>query len=308
MKTSQEMVKFCRQYKLGTGLTKRGDLKHFKVIEQELEPDENIYAAWIALNFRNNVKWAGLFACAATNKSLILSQKKMFGVNTQILPLCDVQNISLTEPKKFMSIFSIKSINETLEIEMNSVEAQNTYEYLSNLEAFSKVSFEKPKATTKTKTRMKNRTSIVPLPEFPQVDKYGNKILRTVSFTLSGVNHVHDGSDPQKIIKPSLRGQWLTLKAEPQNKYDNTAVKVLYKGKYIGWLPNTNETLAQWDAKKMISRRLCRGMEVLARFDATDSLQIGGYDLDELDPRINKYMFETAIITCAIYEFPRSGN
>ena len=68
------------------------------------------------------------------------------------------------------------------------------------------------------------------LPEFPPIGKDGTKIMKTVTFTLSGVNHKHDGSDPQKVIKPGMKGQWLTLQADSKNKYDETAVKVLYNG------------------------------------------------------------------------------
>lgn len=37
----------------------------------------------------------------------------------------------------------------------------------------------------------------IQIPEFPPVGKDGTKLMRTEEFTLSGVNHVHDGCDPQ---------------------------------------------------------------------------------------------------------------
>ena len=144
----------------------------------------------------------------------------------------------------------------------------------------------------------------IPVPDFPQTSKDGTKLIRTMEFTLSGVNHVHDGSDPQKVIKPGMKGQWLTLQADSKNKYDETAVKVLYNGQYIGWLPQSNISLDESKAKQMIFKRLCHGMEVLARLDHTTYSQVGGWDLDENDPRIDKYQFTSAVITCAIYELP----
>lgn len=147
--------------------------------------------------------------------------------------------------------------------------------------------------------------SKIKLPEFPKVNKNGLPLMKTVEFTLSGVNHIHDGSDPQKIINRYLKGQWLTLKAEPDNKYDNTAIKVLYNNKYIGWIPASRTTLTQNDAKKMIFKRLTNDMEVLARFDNITVVQIGGYDLDDSDPRISEYEYNSAIVTCAIYELPK---
>lgn len=144
----------------------------------------------------------------------------------------------------------------------------------------------------------------IPVPDFPQTSKDGTKLIRTMEFTLSGVNHVHDGSDPQKVINRNMKGQWLTLQADPKNKHDGTAVKVLYNGQYIGWLPASNISLSERDVKNMIFKRLTHGLEVLARFEHTTYIQVGGWDLDENDPRIDKYQFTSAVITCAIYELP----
>lgn len=143
----------------------------------------------------------------------------------------------------------------------------------------------------------------IKLPDFPKTNRDGTELMKTVQFTLSGVNHIHDGSDPQKVIKSSLKGQWLTLKAEPKNKYDDTAVKVLYNGQYIGWIP-MNEV----STKKMIFKRLMDGLEVLARFDNITNVQVGGYHLDDMDPKIDKHIFNSAVVTCGIYELPKKHN
>lgn len=144
----------------------------------------------------------------------------------------------------------------------------------------------------------------IPIPDFPSTCKDGTKLMRTMEFTLSGVNHVHDGSDPQKVITPSMKGQWLTLQPDLHNKYDGTAVKVLYNGQYIGFLPASNISLSERDVKNMIFKRLSHGLEVLARFEHTTSIQVGGWDLDDDDPRLSDYEFTSAVITCAIYELP----
>lgn len=152
--------------------------------------------------------------------------------------------------------------------------------------------------------REQRKYDAIPVPDFPQTSKDGTKLMKTIEFTLSGVNHVHDGSDPQKVINRNMKGKWLTLQADPQNKYDETAVKVLCDGKYIGWLPATRISLAERDAKNMIFQRLAHGLEVLARFEHTTLIQIGGWNLDEGDPRLSDYEFTSAAITCAIYELP----
>ncbi len=152
--------------------------------------------------------------------------------------------------------------------------------------------------------REQRQYDTIPIPDFPQTSKDGTKLMRTMEFTLSGVNHVHDGSDPQKVINRNMKGQWLTLQADPKNKYDGTAVKVLYNGQYIGWLPASNISLSERDVKDMIFKRLTHGLEVLARFEHTTFIQVGGWDLDENDPKLSDYEFTSAVITCAVYELP----
>lgn len=47
-------------------------------------------------------------------------------------------------------------------------------------------------------------------------------------------------------------GDTLTLERDPENEYDYNAVKVLFEGEFIGFIPKTdNAFLASWlDAKK----------------------------------------------------------
>ena len=85
-----------------------------------------------------------------------------------------------------------------------------------------------------------------------------------------------------------MKGQWLTLQADPNNQYDSQAIKVLYNGQYIGWLP-----LNGGNVKSMIFERLVHGLDVPARFEHTTSIQIGGWDLDENDPKLSDYAVST---------------
>ena len=143
----------------------------------------------------------------------------------------------------------------------------------------------------------------IPIPEFPPVGKDGTKLMHKVEFTLTGVNHVHDDCDPQKILNPMMKGQWLTLQVEPDNEYDSQAIKVLYNGQYIGWIP-ADVDLNQRDKRRMMFERLMHGLDVPARFEHTTFIQVGGWDLDDNDPKLSDYEFTSAVITCGIYQIP----
>lgn len=147
---------------------------------------------------------------------------------------------------------------------------------------------------------------------FPEIDASGNKLLKTVSYTLTGVNHTHLGSDPQKVISKKLRGSQLELRADVENEYDPYAVMVLYDGKYIGWLPAKNEDYRERDAKIRIFQHLTSGVPVLAKFDDISTIKISQWDYDDEGDEDDGYFitqrYITADITCAIYEQPNAGK
>lgn len=136
--------------------------------------------------------------------------------------------------------------------------------------------------------------------KFPETDAQGRKLRRTYQFTLSGTNHKHDGVVPEQILNQSMVGDPVTLVWDEGNRYDPGAVKVLWNGKYIGWLPNRE--LEDATNKKAILRRLDRGMEVPAYIMSVHSQPIrakeGGEWVDTLTT--------TADIEVAAYEIKRT--
>lgn len=97
---------------------------------------------------------------------------------------------------------------------------------------------------------------------FPSYDQNGNEFFRTYEFTLTGTRHKHDGNYGEKYIKESIIGDDVQLVWDKDNPYDREgwAVKVLWNGHYLGWLPADSGMMRQ-----PIVLRLERGETVLAR-------------------------------------------
>ena len=96
--------------------------------------------------------------------------------------------------------------------------------------------------------------------EFPDTDGHGHHILTVYDMNVSGVFREQNGIDPQSIIPNLYPGEQILLEADPNNEFDEYAVKVkILNGIQIGWLP-MGENL-QMD----ISRRLNAGQTVYAR-------------------------------------------
>lgn len=95
---------------------------------------------------------------------------------------------------------------------------------------------------------------------FPQKDRNGNSLLTVYDLNVTGTMHLHDGIDPQLIIPQLFEGDQILLEADPNNKYDSSAVKVkTTQGWQIGWLPSDEKL--QYD----VFCRLMEGQEVYAR-------------------------------------------
>lgn len=61
---------------------------------------------------------------------------------------------------------------------------------------------------------------------------------RTFLLGVAGESHPNrDGSSRQAIIRRCRRGDTVTLEPEPDNPYDNLAVKVVHAAGQVGYLP-----------------------------------------------------------------------
>ena len=136
--------------------------------------------------------------------------------------------------------------------------------------------------------------------KFPETDAQGRKLRRTYQFTLSGTNHKHDGVVPEQILNQSMVGDPVMLVWDEGNRYDPGAVKVLWNGKYIGWLPSRE--LEDVTNKKAVLRRLHRGMVVPACITSVHSQSVRAKE----DGEWVDVMTTTADVEVAAYEIKRA--
>ena len=135
---------------------------------------------------------------------------------------------------------------------------------------------------------------------FSETDAQGRRLRRTYQFTLSGTNHKHDGVVPEQILNQSMVGDPVMLVWDEGNRYDPGAVKVLWNGKYIGWLPSRE--LEDVTNKKAVLRRLHRGMVVPACITSVHSQSVRAKE----DGEWVDVMTTTADVEVAAYEINRA--
>lgn len=149
---------------------------------------------------------------------------------------------------------------------------------------------------------------------FPPIDERGRQLTQTASFTLSGVNHIHDNSDPQDVFSSGIPPKSpLTLCADPQNRFDDHAIKVFFGDKYIGWIPNSDISAKDRQTKNLIFDLLISGETIQAQFDGYNHIKVydqtsdDDYGLDEddddasIEGEDNYTWYKTADVLCAIY-------
>lgn len=123
MKTAKKMYQFCIDHNYGSGMTKNWGLKHFMLIEQALESDENVLMCFIGLhNYISPTKHDNNFAYAITDKRIIMAQKKMIG---QIFQTVEIENLNdvTMNTGMLMGIITIDTMKERFNVAVEKSQA-----------------------------------------------------------------------------------------------------------------------------------------------------------------------------------------
>ncbi len=125
MRTAEEMYNYCTENGYGSGLSKKWGIKHFKVIEDNLREDEEVYMAFIGLkDYKSMTKHDNNYAYAITNKRIMFGQKKMFGENFKSVVLDRINDIS-SSTGAMLGIVTIDTLGETFNVGVDKKTADN---------------------------------------------------------------------------------------------------------------------------------------------------------------------------------------
>lgn len=128
MKTAKEMYQYCLDNGFGEGMTKGSALKHFGLIEDNLQEDETVLMTFIGiLNYEGMTKHDYHHAYALTNKRFIIARKKFIGqsVQTVLLKMLNDTNINVG---MVYGIIEFDTIKETFNVAVSKKHATNIQE------------------------------------------------------------------------------------------------------------------------------------------------------------------------------------
>lgn len=133
MRTAEEMYNYCLENGFGQGMTKKWALKHFKLIEENLQKDEEVLMTFIGLhNYVSATKHQHNFAYALTNKRFIMAQKKLIGQTVKTV-LLDMLNDINTDIGMAIGVIKIDTVKETFSVGVNKNHAKNIQEKIQEL-------------------------------------------------------------------------------------------------------------------------------------------------------------------------------
>lgn len=138
LKTAEEMYEYCLDHGLGKGFSRSQALKHFKLLENALQPGEQPKVCFIGLhNYVSMTKHDNNFAYAVTNKRIVMAQKRVIGESVQSVSLDNVNDITFQSGLAF-GVVHIDTIKEDFNVALDKAAAKNIFEAVHDAVMYAK--------------------------------------------------------------------------------------------------------------------------------------------------------------------------
>lgn len=122
-----KLYDYCIDHGTGKGLNRKWGIKHFTLIVNNLMPKEKVAFVFIGVyNYKSATKSEGNFACAITDKRILLAQQKVIGETVKSINWKNVNDITL-QKGALLGIVEIDTFKEKFNIAVDRTQAQNIY-------------------------------------------------------------------------------------------------------------------------------------------------------------------------------------
>lgn len=125
MKTAKEMYNYCSEKGFGKGVSKSWALKHFTLIEKNLNESEEVSMVFCGLqNYISATKHDSTFGYAITNKRIVMAQKKIIGENFQSVSLNNLNDVTFSSGM-LMGVITIDTFKEKFNVAVDKTSGKN---------------------------------------------------------------------------------------------------------------------------------------------------------------------------------------
>lgn len=132
MKTADEMLEFMKLHKLGFGGISANEKRHFKVLEKQLKPNEDIDVCFMGLhNYKSGSNHNGYWAYGITKDKIIMTQKRVIGEHVLVVSLRNINDVFM-KTGITSGILTIDTRDEVFNISTDKNSIRNIHEMVTN--------------------------------------------------------------------------------------------------------------------------------------------------------------------------------
>ncbi|WP_208955879.1 PH domain-containing protein [Dolosigranulum pigrum] len=132
MKTAEEMAQFCQDNNTGSSITKKWRLRHFKVVEKQLYPDEEALSTFMGLhNYKSLGNHDNHFGYAITKDRIICGQKKMIGENVIVINRKNLNDVSKSTGL-LLGLIVFDTYKEEIRVQVDKGQANAIHKMITN--------------------------------------------------------------------------------------------------------------------------------------------------------------------------------
>lgn len=125
MRTAEEMYRYCEENGYLTRPVKRSGTNSFRIIEENLAPNEKVYMAFMGIkDYISMTENKDIYAYAITNERIMFAQKKFLGEEFKSILLDRFNDITLSKGMMF-GIITFDTIGEYFNAAINKKAAGN---------------------------------------------------------------------------------------------------------------------------------------------------------------------------------------
>ena len=121
LRTAEDLYDYCKTYDMGIGSFKFWSVRHFRLIEDELKPNEVVFTAFVGLINKFN------YSFAITNDRILLSKQALVGSFVKSISLKNINDITL-EKGPIHGFIEIDTAKERVKIVVLMFCADNIHE------------------------------------------------------------------------------------------------------------------------------------------------------------------------------------
>ena len=124
LNTAEGMYDYCLKNGYGSGWNEKWGVKHFKIIEDNLLPDEEIRMTFIGFhNYQSMSKHDGNFAYAITDRRILMGKKDVVGEKFQSISIDNINDITFRSGIA-LGIMTVDTFKEVFNVGLDKNSAQ----------------------------------------------------------------------------------------------------------------------------------------------------------------------------------------